>query len=122
MAAAQGIKLEVSERERLERQTIIDLIPALFVCVLPDGPLEFGGGSWLTSRKSTLSDAVVPTAKRQRPPPVGITGQVSLIAWAYACDDRSTNNEGQGGDRPNTGRGVFVLVSLLLVAPFYLGS
>jgi hypothetical protein len=55
--------LEVSKRERLKRQTVIDPIPALFVCVLPDGPLEFGGGSWLTSRKTTLSDAVVPTAK-----------------------------------------------------------
>jgi hypothetical protein len=38
-----------------ERQTVIDPIPALFVCVLPDGPLEFGTGSWLTSRKSTRS-------------------------------------------------------------------
>lgn len=41
-AAAHGIKLEVSKRERLERQTVID--PALFVCVLPEGPLEFGCG------------------------------------------------------------------------------
>jgi hypothetical protein len=35
----------------------------LLVGVLPDGPLEFGGGSRLTSRKTTLSDAVVSTAK-----------------------------------------------------------
>jgi len=35
LAAAHGIKLRVSE---LERQTVIDPIPALFVCVLPDGP------------------------------------------------------------------------------------
>jgi hypothetical protein len=28
---------------------------------------------------------------------------VSLIGWAYACDDRSTNHVGQGGDRPNAG-------------------
>jgi hypothetical protein len=35
-AAAHGIKLKVSKRGRLERQTVIDPIPALFVCVLPD--------------------------------------------------------------------------------------
>ena len=64
LAASHGIKLEVSKRERLERQTVIDPIPALFVCVLPDGPLQFGCGTWLTSRKSTRSDAVVPTAKK----------------------------------------------------------
>jgi hypothetical protein len=46
--SAHGIKLEVSKRERLERQTVIDPIPVLFVCVLPDEPLEFGCGSWLT--------------------------------------------------------------------------
>jgi hypothetical protein len=34
MAAAHGIKLEVSKRERLERQTVIDPIPALFVWLL----------------------------------------------------------------------------------------
>jgi hypothetical protein len=45
-------------------RTVIDPIPALFVCVLPDGPLQFGCGTWLTSRKSTRSDAVVPTAKK----------------------------------------------------------
>jgi len=61
------IKLEVSKRERLERQTVIDLIPALFVCVLPDGPLEFGGGSWLTSRKSTGSFKVLHTSHGWRP-------------------------------------------------------
>ena len=44
MITAHGIKLQVSKRERLERQTIIDPIPALFVCVLPDGLLEFGCG------------------------------------------------------------------------------
>jgi len=33
-AAAHGIKLEASKRERFERQTVIDPIPALFVCVL----------------------------------------------------------------------------------------
>jgi hypothetical protein len=44
LAAAHGIKLEVSKRERLERQTVIDPIPALFVCVPPDEPLEFGCG------------------------------------------------------------------------------
>ncbi len=86
------------------------------------GPLDLACGSWLTSRKSTRSDAVASIAKRERQPLVVITEHVSLIGQAYACDDRSTNNEGQGGDRPNTGRGVFVLVSLLLVAPFYLGS
>jgi hypothetical protein len=37
------------------------MIPALFVCVLPDGPLEFGCGSWLTSRKSTRSLEVLQT-------------------------------------------------------------
>jgi hypothetical protein len=52
-AAAHGIELEVSKRERLKRQTVIDPIPALFVCALLDGPLELGCGSWLTSRKST---------------------------------------------------------------------
>jgi hypothetical protein len=52
LAAAHGIKLEASKRERLERKTLLDPIPALFVCVLPDGLLEFGGGSWLTSRKN----------------------------------------------------------------------
>jgi hypothetical protein len=31
LAAAHGIKLEASKRERLERQTVIDPIPALFV-------------------------------------------------------------------------------------------
>src|ERR1700680_165003 len=75
-------------------------IPALFV-VLPDGSLKFGCCSWLTSRKSTLSDAVVPTAKKATP--VGITGQVSLIVCAYTCDDGSTNNLGQAGGRPNSG-------------------
>jgi hypothetical protein len=54
-AAAYGIKLEVSKRERLEPQTVVDPVPALFVCVLPEGQLEFGSGSWLTSRKSTRS-------------------------------------------------------------------
>ena len=48
-AAAHGIELEVSKRERLKRQTVIDPIPALFVCALLDGPLELGCGSWLTS-------------------------------------------------------------------------
>jgi len=38
----------------------------LFVCVLPDWSLEFGCGSWLTSRKSTRSDAVAPIKKRKR--------------------------------------------------------
>jgi hypothetical protein len=52
LAAAHGIKLEASKRERLERETVIDPIPALFVCVLPDGPVECGCGSWLTSRKN----------------------------------------------------------------------
>jgi len=37
LAAAHGIKLEVSKRERLERQTVIDPIARLFVCELPDG-------------------------------------------------------------------------------------
>ncbi len=41
LAATHGIKLEVSKRERLERQAVIDPVPALFVCVLPDGSLEF---------------------------------------------------------------------------------
>jgi hypothetical protein len=31
--------LEVGKRERLERQNVIDPIPALLVCVLPDAPL-----------------------------------------------------------------------------------
>jgi hypothetical protein len=57
LAAAHRIKLKVSKRERLERQTVDDPIPASFVCVLPDGPLEFDCGSWLTSGKTTLSDA-----------------------------------------------------------------
>ena len=49
LAAAYGIKLEVSKRERLELQTVIDPILSLFVCTLSDGPLGFGRGSWLTS-------------------------------------------------------------------------
>jgi hypothetical protein len=44
-----------------------DPIPALFVCMLPDGPLEFGGGSWLTSRKSTRSFEVLYTPHAWRP-------------------------------------------------------
>jgi hypothetical protein len=40
LAAARGIELEVSKRERLERQTIIDPIPALFVWLLT-GPLNW---------------------------------------------------------------------------------
>jgi hypothetical protein len=40
LAAAHGIKLQVSKRERLERQTVIDPIPALFVCCCPTGPLN----------------------------------------------------------------------------------
>ena len=43
LAVAHGMKLGVSKRERLEQQTVADPIPALFVCVLPDGPLKFGG-------------------------------------------------------------------------------
>ena len=35
-AAAHGIKSKLNKREWLERQTVIDPIPALFVCVLPD--------------------------------------------------------------------------------------
>ncbi len=37
LAGAHGIKLEDSQRERLERLSVIDTIPALFVWVLPDG-------------------------------------------------------------------------------------
>ncbi len=37
MAAAREIKLEVSKGEQLEQANVIDPIPALFVCVLPDG-------------------------------------------------------------------------------------
>jgi hypothetical protein len=59
--------LEVSKLECLERQTVIDPIPALFVCVLPDGPLVFGGGSWLTSRKSTRSFKVLHPPHGWRP-------------------------------------------------------
>src|SRR5258708_5207856 len=58
VAASHGIKLEVSKRERLERQTVIDPTLALFVCELPDGPLEFGC-RWLKSRKSTRSFKVL---------------------------------------------------------------
>jgi len=61
LAAAHGIELEVSKLEQLERQTVIDPIPELFVYVLPDGPLEFGSGSWLASRKSTGSFKVLQT-------------------------------------------------------------
>ena len=32
-AAAHGIKSKLNKREWLERQTVIDPIPALFVCV-----------------------------------------------------------------------------------------
>src|SRR5690349_8048350 len=59
LAASPGIRLQVSKRGRLEGQTVIDLIPVLCVCALPDGPLEFGGGSWLTSRKSIRSFKVL---------------------------------------------------------------
>jgi hypothetical protein len=38
LAAAHRIKLRASEPERLERETVIDPIPALFVCMLPDDP------------------------------------------------------------------------------------
>jgi len=31
-------KVKSQQLERLERETVIDPIPALFVCVLPDGP------------------------------------------------------------------------------------
>ena len=47
LAASPGITLEVSQREPVA-QTVIDLI-SVFVCALPDGPFEFGSGSWLTS-------------------------------------------------------------------------
>jgi hypothetical protein len=67
LAAGHGTKLGVSKRERLKRQIVVDPITPLFVGVLPDGPLEFGCGSWLTSRKSTLSGAVAPTAKKATP-------------------------------------------------------
>src|SRR6266404_5787048 len=40
--------------------------------------------------------------KRERQLLVVITGHVSLIGQVYACDDRSTNNVGQG-DCPNMG-------------------
>jgi hypothetical protein len=43
-------RLEVSKRERLERQIVIDPIPTLFVCALPHGPLEVGCGSWPKER------------------------------------------------------------------------
>jgi hypothetical protein len=75
LAAARGTTLEVSKRERPKRQTVIDLIPPLFVCVLPDGPVQFGCGSWLTSRKSTLSDAVAPSAKKKTATPAGLQGK-----------------------------------------------
>jgi hypothetical protein len=39
LAAAHGIKLDVSKHERLE-QTVIDPILALLDWVLPDGPLN----------------------------------------------------------------------------------
>jgi hypothetical protein len=67
LAATYGKKLKVSELERLERETAIDPMQALFVRVLPDGPVDFGGSSWLTSRKSTLSAAVVSDGKRATP-------------------------------------------------------
>jgi hypothetical protein len=56
-------KARSQQARTVKRQTVVDPIPPLFVCALPDGPLEFGCGSWLTSRKSTLSDAVAPIAK-----------------------------------------------------------
>jgi hypothetical protein len=73
------------------------------VCVLPDGPLNLAAAHGSHHEKTTLSNSGVLTVKRQRPPSVGITGQVSLVAWAYGCHDRSTDNVGQGGDRPNAG-------------------
>jgi hypothetical protein len=45
-------KVRSQEARTARAVTVIDPIPALFVCVLPDGLLEFGGGSWLTSRKN----------------------------------------------------------------------
>jgi len=38
--AMQARRLEVSKRERLERQIVIDPIPTLFVRALPHGPLK----------------------------------------------------------------------------------
>jgi len=65
---ANGIKLRVSKLERLERHTVIDPIPALFVCVLPDGYFKVGcGSSWLDRRKSTLSFKVLHTSYGWRP-------------------------------------------------------
>ena len=72
---ANGIKLRVSKLERLERHTVIDPIPALFVCVLR---LEFGSGSWLTSRKTLSLMPGYQWLKGSVPPPVGIAGQVTL--------------------------------------------
>jgi hypothetical protein len=60
-------ELEVSRLEWLERQSVIDPIPAFFVPGPPDGPLEFGGGSWLTSRKSKRSFKVFDTPHGWRP-------------------------------------------------------
>jgi hypothetical protein len=40
LAPTHGIELEASKRERLEWQTVGGSIPALFVCVLLDGPLN----------------------------------------------------------------------------------
>jgi hypothetical protein len=37
MTEAMQEGLEVSKRERLERQIVIDPIPTLFVCALPHG-------------------------------------------------------------------------------------
>jgi hypothetical protein len=103
LAAAHGTKVEVSKRERLKRQTEVDPIPPLFVCVLPDGPLEFGGSSWLTSRKSTLSDAIAPIAKKKTATPAGIAGQVSLIVPMRARVMTVLQTMwGHGGGRPNT--------------------
>ena len=49
--------------------------PALLVHALPDGLLEFGSGSWLTSQKSTRSDAVAPIAKREASRLSGLLGK-----------------------------------------------